>query len=377
MAQEAFKKVGTYWIIFPLYSQGKKAIWEGVTSSGLRYLDIIPKSVIKNIRNDEMRIELKNGSIIRIVGGDESKLVGAGVRGVVISEWSLQSPKMWYYIQPMLLENDGWAIFNFTPRGENHAYDMFKMAQNNDKWYVDLKTVADTGVVSPEQIEELRREGKSEEIIQQEYYCSFEGSIEGAYYADLMRTVIKEGRICSVPAHSDLFVNTYWDLGMSDSTAIWFVQTVGREIHIIDYYEATGEGFPHYASILQQKGYMYGEHWAPHDIAVRELGTGKSRLESAKNLGINFKTVPNLPLQDGIGAVRGILSRCWFDEVKTKHGINCLKQYRKEWDDKRQTFKLYPLHDWSSHGADAFRYFAIAYRDKSKAAVGQIKARLF
>ncbi len=362
---ETQKRVGVYWHIFPTYSQGRKAMWEGITKDGRKYLSFIPEDLIKSINKHEMSIEFKNGSIWRVVGGDKiDAVVGAGPVGVVLSEYSLQRPTLWDYIQPMLLENNGWAMFNGTPRGENHFYDLVEMARNNPNWYLDIKTIDDTHVVSKEQIEELRREGKPEEMLQQEYYCSFEGSIYGAYYADQMKKAKDDGRICSVPVDDNALVNTVWDLGINDNMAIWFYQTIGREIHLIDYYENTGEGFAHYAAMLEQKDYNYSKHYAPHDIKVRELGTGKSRLEIAKGMGIKFEVVNQMPIIDGIGAVRGIMSKCWFDKHKCKQGINALKQYRKDWDEKLQRFKDHPLHDWSSDCADAFRYLAVSYCDK-------------
>lgn len=358
------ERVAAYWHVFPTYSQGRKAIWEGITNKGAGYLSFIPEEIIANKNKQEMSITFKNGSIWRVVGADNvNALVGAGPSGVVFSEMSLQSPQAWQYIEPMLLENDGWAVFNGTPRGENHFYDMVEMAKGNPNWFVDIKTVDDTNVVSPEQIQALRDEGRPEEIIQQEFYCSFEGSIHGAYYADMMKKARDEKRICSVPLDSNVLVNTAWDLGVNDATSIWFYQTVGKEIHLIDYYENHGQGLDHYAALLVQKGYNYGKHYAPHDIKAREFGSGKSRLETAAKMGIKFDVVPMLSVIDGIGAVRGLLSKCWFDTDKCKDGINSLKQYRKDWDEKRQRFKDHPLHDWSSNCADAFRYLAVSYRD--------------
>lgn len=184
--------------------------------------------------------------------------------------------------------------------------------------------------------------------------------IEGAYYAKLMT---KE-RITSVPVETSLQVNTYWDLGIGDSTAIWFVQKYGREYRIIHYYEHNGEGLPHYINYLHEfrnkHGFVYGKHFAPHDIQVRELTTGKSRLETARSLGINFEIAPNMGVDDGIEAVRHVIPRCYFDAERCEQGIEALRNYRKEFDDKKQVWKSYPLHDWTSHGADAFRYFALA-----------------
>ena len=150
---------------------------------------------------------------------------------------------------------------------------------------------------------------------------------------------------------------------MDDSMTIWFCQQIGVNFRFIDYYENSGEGFTHYAQVLQKKGYLYGRHYAPHDIAVRELGTGKSRFEVARNLGITFNIAPKLEVDDGINAARSILRSCWFDVDKTHRGLNCLKNYRKEWDEKNKVFKTFPKHDWASHGADAFRTFAVGFRE--------------
>lgn len=189
---------------------------------------------------------------------------------------------------------------------------------------------------------------------------------EGSYYGKLLQKAEQDGRIGKVPCEPQLLVNTAWDLGMSDSTAIWFFQhlPVGHmgEWRFIDYYEASGEGLAHYAEVLARKGYRYGVHLAPHDIAVRELGTGRSRLETARNLGINFAAVKNLPIMDGIEAARQVLGAAWFDRDKCAKGLNCLYGYKREYDDARAAYRDYPLHDWTSHGADAFRYAAVGYQ---------------
>ena len=188
--------------------------------------------------------------------------------------------------------------------------------------------------------------------------------IEGAYYRKQIQEAREEDRITYIPWEESLSVYTFWDLGIGDSTAIWFVQRVGKEIRLIDYYENTGEGFPFYAKVLQDKGYIYARHYAPHDIQVRELGSGKSRLETAQSLGIRFDIVPNISVEDGINAARTIFSKCWFDEDKCREGIRALSNYRKEFDEKNNCWKNKPLHDWSSHASDAFRYFAVGFRDK-------------
>lgn len=189
---------------------------------------------------------------------------------------------------------------------------------------------------------------------------AFESSVEGAYYADLLAKADIEGRIGNVPYEPSLPVETWWDLGIGDAMSIWFVQRFQRELRVIDHYSNTGEGLPHYAAKLQEKGYVYSRHCAPHDIAVRELGSGKSRLDTAKVLGIKFEVGDLASVEDGIEAVRSVLPRCWFDEAKCAEGLKSLRHYRKEWDEKLATFKNRPRHDWSSHDADAFRTGASA-----------------
>ncbi len=203
----------------------------------------------------------------------------------------------------------------------------------------------------------------SDELVEQEYYCSFNAPLHGSYYGKLLAQAEADGRIGNVPYDPAVLVDTWWDLGVGDSTAIWFSQSVGKEIRFIDYYETSGEGLSHYKKILENKPYSYGEHVAPHDIENRELGSGKTRKEMAAELGIRFRVAFNVKIEDGINAVRMILPRCWFDQEKCKHGLKALKMYHREWDDKMLEFKNHPFHDWSSHAADAFRYFAVSYKD--------------
>ena len=359
LIREAFLRVGSYFYFFPTYSQGRKIIWDGADREGFRFLHHAPKQVIEHIRNDEMKIRLVNGSLIQIVGSDNiDSIVGTNPIGCVFSEFSLQNPTGWDFVRPILAENGGWAVFNYTPRGHNHGYDLFKQAQENPSWYCQLLTVSDTGVITEAQIQAERESGMNEELIEQEFFCSFDAAIPGAYYATELRKARDDRRICGVPHEDHSRVHTAWDLGMDDSTTIWFFQLIGREIRLIDYYEGSGYGLKHYAEILDKKKYLYGTHIAPHDIEVRELGTGTSRRATAASLGIDFVVAPRLLVEDGINAVRAMLSKCWFDSQKCGHGINALSSYRKDYDEKNRAFKLRPVHDWASHGADAFRVLA-------------------
>lgn len=378
LIKRAVQDAGAYWYVLPTLKQGRKAIWEGYTKDGQRYLSFIPDQlVVGKPNNQEMMIKIHsmggNESIIRIVDALPDKNVGAGVKGVVFSEYSLMRPSIWQYIEPMLMENGGWAIFNGTPRGENHFYEMLKMAENNPRWFAQIVTIDQTGIITEEQINHLREEGRPEEIIQQEYYCSFEGSISGAYYAREMAQAKKDGRITSVHYDPNYLVNTAWDIGIGDSTAIWFYQEVDGMYHIIDYEEHSGYGLPKYAEILAQKGYSYGLHIAPHDGKIRDSWATsfkpETRLAEAKKLGINFTIAPDVGVDDGINAARMLIPKCKFDMNKCSDGIYCLKQYRREFDEGRNVFKLKPVHDDTSHGADAFRYLALGHKKTQRKTV--------
>lgn len=363
ISKKAFEKKGIYYYFFPTYAQGRKVLWDGIDSNGFALIDHFPKELIKNKNDQQMKITLKNGSIFQIIGTDDiDSIRGTNPIGAVFSEYAFQNPEAWEVIRPILAENSGWAVFNTTPNGKNHAYKMYKMAEKNPNWYAEKLTISDTNVISEDFIEEERQEGMSEDMIQREYYCSFEASIEGAYYAKF----IKKPQIKDIPEEKEIKVDTWWDLGMSDSTAIIFTQTINKEIRVIDYLEASGESLDFYIQQISKKPYQYGTHHAPHDIRVRELGTGKSRWEIARKAGIDFKIVKNIPLIDGINAGRNILKQCHFDRKKASRLLECLEHYQKAYDFKLKMYKSHPLHDWSSHGADAFRYMAVGHKEKQE-----------
>ena len=361
-------RIGAYYYFFPTYAQGKKAIWEGRDGEGLAFLDHFPSELVASRNSTDLQVKLTNGSLFQVVGTDNiNSIMGTNPVGCVFSEYSLQDPMAWEYVRPILRENGGWAIFIFTPRGRNHGWELFEMArrlqsEGDPAWWAQRLTIEDTGVLTTDDIEAERREGMGEDLIQQEYYCAWTGVQQGAYYARQMAAAEADGRITAVRYQPEIAVDTWWDLGVGDATSIWFTQSVGREVHVIDYYESSGEGLPHYAKVLQDRGYVYGTHNAPHDIRVRELGTGKSRIETAQALGIKFEIVPQLGLDDGIEAARSFISRCWFDKVKTERGRNALVTYHKKWDEKRKVFSTAPDHDWSSHGSDSFRYLSVGHK---------------
>ena len=357
---KATERVGLYYYMAPYYNQVRQIIWEGFDGSGRRFLDYIPGELIVSQTKLDMRIDLVNGSQIKLQGSDNiDRIVGTNPFGIVFTEFSLHKPAAWEYLRPILAENGGWAIFNGTPRGLNHFYDLYQKATADPQWYVQYLTRDDTGVPTLDAIEDDRRSGMLEASIKQEYYCSFTAGVIGAYYADLIGALRDEGHVKEVPWEPRLRVFTFWDLGMRDTTAIWFVQVYGREFRVIDYYEASGESLAHYVKVLDRKPYVYEEHFAPHDINVREMGTGTTRLETAHDLGLDFSVVPKLPVQDGIDAVREVLPQCYFDSVKTIDGMSALTHYKKQFNDRTQAYTDKPVHDWSSNGADAFRMFAV------------------
>lgn len=367
--QAFFGNVGTYWHIFPSYAQGKKAIWQETDANGRKYLDYFPQELIARKNEKDLTITFKNGSIYQIVGSDNpDSLRGAGIKGAVFSEYAEQDVRAWETIEPMLLATGGFAMFNFTPKGQNHSYELFKMASTlTDTWHCEIKTAKETGVFTEEQLEQVKREaiekGKTLDYFNQEYMCSFTNPIEGAYYSNIIKELEEKGQVCNVPYEKNLPVDTWWDLGVGDTTAIWFTQQIGKEIRVIDYLENSGIGLDEYIREIKNKSYIYNSHNAPHDIAVREFTSGRARIDIARDLGINFNIVANIPRQDGINAVRSILNKCWFDSNNCKKGLIALKNYKKAFDLKRNCFKNEPLHDWSSNGADAFRYFAVGYSD--------------
>lgn len=362
------QRVGTYFYLFPTYAQAKKAIWNGRDKEGFPFMGHFPPDLVASKNESDLLVKLNNGSIFQLIGSDNiDSIMSTNPIGCVFAEYSLQDPRAWDYIRPILRENDGWAIFDFTPRGRNHAFHLFEMAEKlqaegDPDWFCERLTVDDTGVISLAQINDERRTGLDEDIIQQEYYCSFSGSQQGNYYGQQMEQADKDGRISGVPYQPEAGVHTWWDLGMSDAMSVIFTQNVGREVHVIDYFETSGQGLPDCARELQHKPYVYASHNAPHDIAVRELGTGKSRLETAASLGIKFEIVPNIGLQDGIDATRSFLARCWFDKVKTERLRDALSSYHKSWDEKRKCFSDAPYHDWASHAADSARYLAVGHK---------------
>lgn len=360
--REALRKVGIIYYILPTYSQARKTIWDSITNDGVRFLDFIPKELIARKNEQEMKITFVNGSILQLCGSsDYDRLMGTNPRLCIFSEYALQDPRAYQYIRPILTANNGTAIFISTVRGKNHLWELYNIAKENPDWYCSKLSVEDTQHIPLEEIEREIASGEmSRDLAMQEYYNSFSLGVEGAYYAKYIDKMRVNNQIGPVPWEPSFKVHTAWDLGMRDATSIIFFQTIGQTIRVIDCYQNTDQGLEHYASVLKSKPYQYGKHIAPHDIKVRELGTGMSRLEKARQLDVIFEVAPSLDLVDGIEAVRTTLPKMWIDEQKCKDLITALENYRKEYDNKRKIYHDRPLHDSHSHFCDGIRYLSIS-----------------
>lgn len=359
-AAKCDKKMPRYAYVAPYYKQAKQIAWD--------YLKDFTRPIpgIK-INESELRVDFPWGARIQLFGADSpDSMRGLYLDGVVLDEYADMSPRIFSeVIRPALSDREGGAIFIGSAKGGTPFYDLWERVKDDTDWFVKVYPASETQVIPEAELADAKKIMDEDEY-NQEYECSWTASIKGAYYGKQLAEAQEQDRIGKVPYDPRLPVQTAWDLGVGDSTAIWFFQVLGQEVRIIDYHEDSGEGLPYYAKILDQRGYKYGDHWAPHDIQVRELGSGKSRIETAKMLGIQFRIVPNLSIDDGIHAVRNTIPRCWFDGKKCELGLQALRNYRKEFDDRRQEYKPRPLHDWSSHAADAFRYLAVGLKDKQK-----------
>lgn len=342
--------------VAPQLNQAKDIAWT--------YLKEYTAFLSPRINESELWVELPGGARIRIYGADNpDRLRGIYLDGVVLDEFGDMDPTIWtQVIRPALSDRKGWACFIGTPKGKNTFYKLWCEAEGDEDWTRLMLKASETGLLDQKELADAKKMMSDDEYAQ-EYECSFDAAVRGAYYAHEMNAAEGE-RITSVPHDPRLLTHTAWDLGMSDSTVVWFFQTVGRETRVIDVLKGEGVGLDWYARELQQRGYLYGKHYLPHDVEVRELGTGKSRKEVLEGLGIQVTPCPNIPVADGIQAVRMLLPTCWFDREKCREGIEAIKMYRREYDEKRQEFRTAPLHDWTSHYADAFRYFAVGHSEQ-------------
>ena len=341
----------------PFLNQAKAIAWDYLQ----KYAGAIPGT---QFNQSELRADLPNGARIRLLGADNpDSQRGVYLDGVILDESAQMPPSLFSEIlRPALSDRKGWCVWMGTPHGRNHFFDRYEDARLDDSYHVALYKASETGIIDEDELADAKA-SMGDDAYEQEYECSWQSALKGAYFNTELAQARAEHRITHVTHDKAMLVDTWWDLGMDDSTAIWFTQDCGREVHAINYFEATGEGFAFYQDVLErlakEHGYRYRRHYAPHDIAVRELGTGKSRIETAADLGINFEIVERVQHKaDAIQAARNMIDKVWFDEHRCNRGIVCLESYRKEWDDRLQTFRDKPLHDWASHAADAFMTLA-------------------
>lgn len=361
------QRKGSYWHVFPTAEQGRKAIWEGFTKEGERTLEqVFPSPIRKSPRewrpSGEMIVELVNGSIWRLMGSDRMEVVGAGPVGVVFSEFALAKPSTWDLVRPMLRENDGHAVFASTPRGANHFKQIFDVAGTQPGWWRELQSLRDTGAYDYEKtVAEELASGMPQELIDQEYGCSWTAALVGSVYGKLMEDLEKRGSLSAFDHPNDGCFSA-WDLGVSDATAIWIWRTgASGGVDVLAHYEASGQPLSHFLDWIDAQPYRFVRHFLPHDARARTLQTGVSLIEQfAARVGNDRVAIgPELSMADGIQATRWLLQQTTTRiHERCASGIEALKQYHYNWDRDDKAFSKKPVHDWSSHSADGARYMA-------------------
>lgn len=358
------RKNPQYAYFAPYYGQAKRVAWDYFKD----FTSMIPGA---KPNEADLRIEIPRpdrGDKVRfmLLGADNPGAIrGIYLDGCVLDEYAEMDPTIWgQVIRPALSDRLGWAIFIGTPKGQNQFFDIYQMAQVTPEWFTACYKASETGVVPDSELLQAKAEMTDEEY-EQEFECSFTAALIGSYYGKEMEALEKEGRVCDVPYDKSLPVDTFWDLGVDDTTAIWFIQDTGHFYHVIDYHEMSGEGLPYYAQFLKGKEYIYSEHVMPWDANHRNIDSGITRADTWKGLmGRSPRVLAKTDPLDRIHAVRTILNRCRFDKEKTARGVLALKHYQRKWDGKNKIFQMKPLHDWASNGADAFGCFATGVRNK-------------
>lgn len=363
--RQACQRVGTYFYCLPTIAQAKKVIWHA-RIGGTRLLDaVIPPAAVVARNETEMRIELKNGAVIWFVGSDNvDRLVGTSPVGIVFSEYALAREQGWHYLRPILVENRGIAVFLSTPRGRGHLHRIYEVAKSDPSWACDLLTIHDTGALPPEVLEEERRSGMPEALINSEYLCSFDAPQIGSVYGDLLEKLGNRGGIAAFDIADKADVFTSWDLGMSDATAIWFWRVDGDRVDVIDYLEGSGKPLGFYLDAIEARGFKYRTHYFPHDARARSYQTGVTTIELARErLGSAVTPLPIMPISQGIEAARWLLQQdIRIHGEKCGKGLEALRAYSYAFDEDTRTFSDKPEHGWASHGSDAWRYLATAAR---------------
>ena len=344
--------------IAPTFKQAKSIAWDYMK----QFTAKIPNT---KFNETELRVDLPNGSRITLLGAENSDgLRGIYLDGCVIDEYANIDGKLFAeIIRPALSDRKGYCVFIGTPAGmNNNFYDLYQHANGAEDWFNYKAKASDTKIVDPEELEKAK-EVMGEKKYLQEFECDWIANIEGAIYGEEIAKIEDKNQIARVPYDPTLPVSTAWDLGVADHSSIIFFQQKGTGVQIIDYHEERGHGLPHYIQMLEEKPYIYKDHFAPHDIDVQEFGNGKTRREIAYQLGVRFKVVPKLPVEEGIHAVTMLLPRCWIDTDHCKNLIDALRHYHRKYIDKNRMFRSKPVHDWSSHACDAMRYLAVGLQE--------------
>ncbi len=354
-----------YAYIAPTYGQAKRVAWDMLKDYTRDYPYVEPNE--SDLRVDLVRPATDDRVRIMLFGAENPATIkGIYLDGANFDEYAEMHPMVWgEVVRPLLADRKGWATFSGTPRGYNHFYKIWIAAGNDpNDWARFIFKASETGILPQSELDAAKLT-MSEEEYDQEFECSFGAALIGSYYARSLKALEEKTpkRVGSVPYDKAVPVDTYWDLGIGDTTAIWFVQSVGKEFHVIDHLEMSGMGLDWYVKQLKDKPYIYDWHELPHDAAARELGTGLTREEQLRNYGLGRMRVQDRhAVDDGINAVRMVLDKCWFDEEKCRRGLDALRAYEKKWDQKNQIMSAKPLHNWASHSADAFRTFAMGQK---------------
>lgn len=380
MCTRAAREKANYFYIFPTGQMAKRALWEGVMGTGHKILDIMPPQLVEKLNHQEMRMTLKNGSTIRMLGiENEDALRGVAAKGIVFSEFAFQTPQGYKILMPVLRESKGWAIFNSTPQGKNHFYEFEMRLRDNKRagiakeWYLsEMQTVWPdkpnySALISPAELETIKSdEGLSDEEIQQEYGVSYDIKAKGSIYGDLVDKAYKTNRVGNYPYDETMPVYTFWDIGRSDATCIWFAQYYGKAIFLFDYHEEEGKTVEHFATILRNKGYNYQSHILPHDgnhrNSVSEYTYQQTLSDRLESFGVRGDVLVNRKegVKEGISALRSKFSNLHFDKGMCEEALKKLSLYRYKFDKHRQVFLKEPIHDHTSHCADSLRMLAIA-----------------
>lgn len=369
------QRVGTHIYLFPLQKQAREVIWLGMDFNGIPFLDYIPKPLIESKNEARMTIQLINGSRLVLAGSNNfNSHMGTNPVTIINSEYSLHNPLARQYMNPILIQNGGIEICQYTPRGMNHGYELLEQVKDDPDYFVRVLDVEHTfkhdgsRVVTEEMIARARRMGMSEETIRQEFYCDFQVGNVGAYFTREIGLMNAENRIMNhIPIQADLPLHTAWDLGHSDATAIWFFQIVGKYVHLVNYFQESDRPMKYFIdyaeSFRRSTGCRWGSHYGPHDIDQKHQGweVTESRLMAARKAGYNFSVTPKINFADGIEQMRYVLDRCRIDKTKCSLGLRAIREYCRKFDEALNKYSDTPQEGWYVHGVDALRYLSVNY----------------